>query len=34
MKIVEEKLVEAVAEAKLMGIGEDQLINMLQLLFK
>jgi GntR family transcriptional regulator len=34
MKIVEEKLVEAVAEAKLMGIGEDQLVHMLQLLFK
>jgi len=34
MKIVEEKLVEAVAEAKLMGIGEDQLIHMLQLLLK
>jgi GntR family transcriptional regulator len=34
MKIVEEKLVEAVAEAKLMGIGEEQLIHMLQLLLK
>jgi DNA-binding transcriptional regulator YhcF (GntR family) len=34
MKIVEEKLVEAVAEAKLMAIGEDQLVHMLQLLFK
>jgi GntR family transcriptional regulator len=34
MKIVEEKLVEAVAEAKLMGISEDQLIHMLQLLLK
>jgi len=34
MKIVEEKLAEAVAEAKLMGIGEDQLVHMLQLLFK
>jgi GntR family transcriptional regulator len=34
MKIVEEKLVQAVDEAKLMGIGEDQIIHMLQLLFQ
>ena len=34
MKIVEEKLVGAVAEAKLMGIDLDQLLHMLQLLFK
>jgi GntR family transcriptional regulator len=34
MKIVEEKLAQAVDEAKLMGIGEDQIIHMLQLLFQ
>ncbi len=34
MKIVEEKLAQAVDEAKLMGIGEDQIIRMLQLLFQ
>jgi GntR family transcriptional regulator len=34
MKIVEEKLALAVAEAKLMGIGIEQLNDMLQLLFK
>ncbi len=34
MKIVEEKLAQAVDEAKLMGIGEDQIVNMLQLLFR
>ncbi len=34
MKIVEEKLAQAVDEAKLMGIGEDQIAHMLQLLFQ
>jgi GntR family transcriptional regulator len=34
MKIVEEKLAQAVDEAKLMGIGEDQIVHMLQLLFQ
>jgi GntR family transcriptional regulator len=34
MKIVEEKLAQAVDEAKLMGIGEDQIVRMLQLLFQ
>jgi GntR family transcriptional regulator len=34
MKIVEDKLAQAVDEAKLMGIGEDQIIHMLQLLFQ
>lgn len=34
MKIVEEKLAQAVDEAKLMGIGEDQIMHMLQLLFQ
>ena len=34
MKIVEEALVRAVDEARLMGIGEDQMIEMLRLLFK
>ncbi len=34
MKIVEEKLAQAVDEAKLMGIGEDQIVHMLQLLFR
>jgi GntR family transcriptional regulator len=32
MKIVEEKLAQAVSEARLMGIGLDQLVEMLQLL--
>jgi DNA-binding transcriptional regulator YhcF (GntR family) len=34
MKIVEEKLAEAVSEAKMMGIGLDHLEEMLKLLFK
>ena len=34
MKIVEEKLVEAVSEAKMLGIGLDQLKTMLLLLYK
>lgn len=34
MKIVEEKLAQAVDEAKLMGIGENQIVHMLQLLFQ
>ena len=34
MKIVEEKLAQAVDEAKIMGIGEDQIVHMLQLLFQ
>jgi GntR family transcriptional regulator len=34
MKIVEEKLAEAVSEAKMMGIGLDHLEDMLKLLFK
>ena len=34
MKIVEEKLAEAVSEAKMMGIGLDYLEDMLRLLFK
>lgn len=34
MKIVEEKLAQAVDEAKLMGIDEDQIVHMLQLLFQ
>jgi GntR family transcriptional regulator len=34
MKIVEEKLTEAVDEAKLMGISEGQIVHMLQLLFQ
>jgi DNA-binding transcriptional regulator YhcF (GntR family) len=34
MKIVEEKLAEAVSEAKMMGIGLEQLEDMLKLLFK
>ncbi len=32
MKIVEEKLAQAVNEARVMGIGTDQLVEMLQLL--
>ncbi len=34
MKIVEEKLAEAVSEAKMLGIGLDQLKAMLLLLYK
>jgi GntR family transcriptional regulator len=34
MKIVEEKLAQAVSEARVMGIGLDQLVEMLQLLSK
>ena len=34
MKIVEEKLAEAVLEAKILGIGMDELSQMLLLLFK
>ena len=34
MKVVEEKLAQAVDEAKIMGIGEDQIVHMLQLLFQ
>ncbi len=34
MKIVEEKLAQAVSEARVMGIGIDQLVEMLQLLSK
>lgn len=34
MKIVEEKLAEAVSEAKMLGIGLDQLKTMLLLLYK
>lgn len=34
MKIVEEKLAQAVSEAKMMGIDVAQLVDMLQLLFK
>jgi GntR family transcriptional regulator len=34
MKIVEEKLAQAVDEAKIMGIGEDQIMHMLRLLFQ
>lgn len=34
MKIVEEKLAEAVSEAKMMGIGLDHLEDMLKLLFR
>ncbi len=34
MKIVEEKLAQAVGEARVMGIGIDQLVEMLQLLSK
>ena len=33
MKIVEEKLAEAVAEARLLGIGQDDLNTMLTLLY-
>jgi GntR family transcriptional regulator len=34
MKIVEEKLAQAVSEARVMGIGIEQLVEMLQLLSK
>lgn len=34
MKVVEEKLAAAVAEAQLMGMGYDQLAEMLRLLFE
>jgi GntR family transcriptional regulator len=34
MKIVEEKLAQAVSEARVMGISLDQLVEMLQLLSK
>jgi GntR family transcriptional regulator len=34
MKIVEEKLAQAVGEARVMGIGIEQLVEMLQLLSK
>jgi GntR family transcriptional regulator len=34
MKLVEEKLQAAVAEARLLGIGSDELTAMLQLLFE
>ncbi len=34
MKIVEEKLAEAVSEAKMLGIGLDQIKTMLLLLYK